>query len=120
LESPSASASSGGMSWMPDLSANGENEIVEQALGEIPGIMDEIAEALGKGALENAAERSHYLKNTIFALRMEPMIVPCRSVFERSSAGDVEAARQSLEALRVAFDEWKKARAAKAGAGRAS
>jgi signal transduction histidine kinase/CheY-like chemotaxis protein len=106
----------GVMSWMPDLSANGDSDIVRQAVEEIPGLLDEIGEALASGELEQAADRAHYLKNTIFALRMEPMVAPCRSVYERSQQGDVASAQQSLETLRGAFTKWNTERLA-SGAG---
>ena len=106
----------GVMSWMPDLSANGDTDIVKQAVEEIPGLMDDIGEALRTGDLEHAADRAHYLKNTIFALRMEPMVAPCRSVYERSQNGDVTSAQQSLETLRAAFASWNAERLA-SGAG---
>jgi hypothetical protein len=94
------------MSWMPDLSADGENEVVEQAVAEMPALLDEIATALGTGDLETAADRAHYLKNTVFALRIEPMIAPCRAVFERASSGDADAARHALADLRGALSVW--------------
>ena len=106
----------GVMSWMPDLSANGDADIVKQAVDEIPGLLDEIGTSLDVGDLEHAAERAHYLKNTVFALRIEPMVAPCRSVYERSQQGDVSSARQSLETLRAAFVAWNADRIAR-GAG---
>jgi len=103
----------GVMSWMPDLSAGGDTDIVKQAVDEIPGLLDEIGTALDTGELEHAADRAHYLKNTIFALRMEPMVAPCRAVYERSQQGDVASARQSLETLRTAFTTWNDDRLAR-------
>jgi hypothetical protein len=50
------------------------------------------------------------LKNTVFALRIEPMVEPCRLVLDRSNAGDAATARQSLTALRRAFGQWKHSR----------
>jgi hypothetical protein len=98
------------MSWMPDLSAAGGSAIVEQALSEIPVVLDEISEALAQGDTPQAAERAHYLKNTIFALNIEPMSGPCLAVFERSTAGDVTSAQKSMETLRAAFSSWSAAR----------
>lgn len=106
----------GAMSWMPDLSASGDSDIVRQAVEEIPGLLDEIGRSLEAGDAAHAAERAHYLKNTIFALRMEPMVAPCRAVYERSQHGDVASALQSLESLRAAFSAWNAERLA-SGAG---
>jgi signal transduction histidine kinase/ActR/RegA family two-component response regulator len=111
-EAGAACGGAGGvMSWMPDLSAPGDSEIVEQAIAEMPGIMDEIGAALGKGDHDTAAERAHYLKNTILALRIEPMIGSCREVFELATLGDTGAAERSLQALRAAFTDWRGKRA---------
>ena len=100
------------MSWMPDLSTSDDLAIVQQAVAEIPGVIKEIDDALRQENLELAADRAHYLKNTVFALRIDPMVAPCRSVFERAQSGDLASARQSLETLRAAFDGWSKSRAA--------
>jgi len=97
----------GGMSWMPDFSSEGDAEIVAQALAEIPHVMQEIDAALQVEDLTRAADRAHYLKNTIFALRIEVMRGPCLAVNERSSAGDLASARQAMEDLRSAFARWK-------------
>lgn len=101
----------GMMSWMPDLSGEGNQEIVEQALAEIPTVLGEMAQALGAGDTETAAERAHYLKNTVFALRIEHMVDPCRVVLERAQAGDRAAASAALPALEHAFADWKASRA---------
>ncbi len=106
----------GVMSWMPDLSANGDSDVVKQAVEEIPGLLDEIGRSLDSGDTVHAADRAHYLKNTIFALRMEPMVAPCRAVYERSQQGDRASALQSLESLRAAFLAWNAERLA-SGAG---
>jgi hypothetical protein len=100
----------GHMSWMPDLTSSGDDAIVEQAVAEIPGILDEIADSLSQGDGENAAERAHYLKNTIYALHIQSMSSPCLSVFERSTAGDFASAQRSLEILRTAFESWNAGR----------
>ncbi|MBE2212665.1 MAG: response regulator [Opitutaceae bacterium] len=115
-DAPVSEPPPGVMSWMPDLSNSGDTDIVKQAVAEIPGLLDEIGEALKAGNFEHAADRAHYLKNTIFALRMEPMVAPCRSVYERSQQGDVASAQQSLETLRAAFETWNADRLAR-GAG---
>jgi hypothetical protein len=107
---PPANATAGMMSWMPDLTANGNDEVVQQALAEIPEVLDEIEKALARGDTEVAGERAHYLKNTVFALRIEPMVEPCRAVVERAHTGDRTAASQSLTALRRAFAQWKESR----------
>lgn len=114
---PSASHSTAtGMSWMPDLSENGGSEIVQKALEEIPGILDEIGDALAAGDKDVATDRAHYLKNTIFALRMDPLVASCRSVHDSSASGDAAAARAALDVLRAAFADWMKDREAKAAA----
>ena len=113
-ENPPPPESAGGMSWMPDLAEVG-GELVEQAVAEIPVVMNEISDALDAGDMDTAAERAHYLKNTIFALRMDAMIGPCRAVFDRSTAGDVDASRSGLVSLREAFANWSVARGSNNG-----
>jgi hypothetical protein len=98
------------MSWMPDLTADGSNEVVRQALAEIPEVLAEIERALGKSDSAVAAERAHYLKNTVFALRIEPMVEPCRIVLDRANAGDSAGAKLSFTALHRAFTQWKESR----------
>jgi hypothetical protein len=105
-DAPSQEGPSGHMSWMPDLTSSGDNAIVEQAVAEIPEILTEIDEALAHGDGAVAAERAHYLKNTIYALHIQPMSSPCLTVFERSTAGDLASAQRSMEILRTAFDSW--------------
>jgi signal transduction histidine kinase/ActR/RegA family two-component response regulator len=109
-DDPPPTPRAGKMSWMPDLSAAGGSAIVEQALSEIPVVLDEISEALAQGDAPQAAERAHYLKNTIFALNIEPMSDPSLAVFERSTAGDVRSAQKSMDTLRTAFSSWSAAR----------
>jgi signal transduction histidine kinase/CheY-like chemotaxis protein len=99
----------GVMSWMPDLSADG-GELVAQAVAEIPVVIDEIEAALDTADAETAADRAHYLKNTIFALRIDAMRPPCLALNERASASDIEGARAHLEPLRRAFSAWEEAR----------
>ncbi|MGH8017949.1 MAG: ATP-binding protein [Opitutaceae bacterium] len=102
------------MNWMPDLSADGGG-LVEEAVAEIPQILDEIDRALDESDMETAADRAHYLKNTIFALRMDPMVAPCRAVYEKANEGDEKGSREQLANLREAFATWAADRAAQKG-----
>jgi CheY-like chemotaxis protein len=94
------------MSWMPDLTANGTSAIVEQAVAEIPGLLDEIGSALQKRQFEVASDRAHYLKNTILALRIDVMNGPGRELNERAAAGDAPLAIEHLDTLRQNFAAW--------------
>ncbi len=107
---PPPSAPSGVMSWMPDLGANGGSALVDRAIAEVPEVLGEIETALAAGDFEVVGERAHYLKNTIFALRMDPLVAPCRRVSDGAAALDAAATRGALADLGGAFAEWRAAR----------
>ncbi len=107
-------AETGAMSWMPDLSLDGGG-LVEEAVAEIPQILNEIDHALDASDMETVADRAHYLKNTIFALRMDPMVAPCRALYELAMAGDGKGTRDQLAILRDSFAAWAADRAARKG-----
>jgi hypothetical protein len=89
-------------------------------MAEIPAVLAEIQSGLGAGNLEHVGERAHYLKNTVFALRIEPMVAPCRAVLERAHAGDVASATKSFQTLQAAFAAWRQQRSEGGASGPAS
>ncbi|MEZ5275493.1 MAG: ATP-binding protein [Opitutaceae bacterium] len=101
-------------SWQPPANNGGiysfgvlDPALVQQAVDEIPTLFDEMKEGLEANDLERVRDRAHYLKNTIFALKMDELFEPCRQVHDLAGAGRVNEAGKALGLLRATFEEWK-------------
>ena len=80
--------------------------LVQQAIDEIPSLFSEMKDGLDSSDFERVRERAHYLKNTIFALKMNELFEPCRQVHDLAGVRRTADARKALELLRTTFDEW--------------
>ena len=105
---------SGGVSsWAPpgevaDIYRAGVLDIalIQQAIDEIPGLFDEMRQGLVDRDFDLVQDRAHYLKNTIYALRMDELFEPCRQVYDHAGLNKAGDAQKALDSLRVVFTEW--------------
>jgi len=110
----SEEASARSSSWQPpgdtdDIYRAGilDSELIQQAIDEIPALLTDMEHGLGKEDFELVQERAHYLKNTIYALKMDELFDPCSNVYDMAGLGRVEDALEALGGLREVFDTWQ-------------
>jgi hypothetical protein len=108
-EEPSLSSS-----WQPPGDTNDiyragvlDDELIQQAIDEIPTLFADMKRGLNDEDFDLVQERAHYLKNTIFALKMDELFDPCRKVYDMAGHRRVEDALNALEDLHGAFDTWQ-------------
>jgi hypothetical protein len=88
--------------------AQSDGDLVKEAILEIPGIIDQMSIALDGQDFEMVQDRAHYLKNTIFALQMDPLLPSCKLVSDKAREHNTESALEALGELRAAFVAWEK------------
>ena len=62
---------------------------------------------LDDGDFDLVQERAHYLKNTIYALKMDELFEPCRRVYDLAGQGRAGDARSALDDLDESFNTWQ-------------
>ncbi|TVR52175.1 MAG: response regulator [Puniceicoccaceae bacterium] len=85
-------------------------DLIYLALDEIPVLLNDMSEALDNRDYERIRETSHYLSNTVLALRMEGLLEPCREVYRLAEEEDAAALPEALTVLNSCFADWKESR----------
>jgi len=104
----------GGSSWAPpgdtaDIYRVGglDSALIQQAIDEIPGLIGEMKQGLVDRDFDLVQDRAHYLKNTIYALRMDELFEPCREVYDQAGLGRVGDGQRALDTLKAVFSQWQ-------------